>query len=260
MKLNNFENELLADWVDELKYKKGDYLEPLICEQTINLIKLTCTTFNQDIHVFIMSVDTLEDYIRRKSLNDEDIPENALVVAAIVFMASKYMGEQDLKVQYIEKFLTKITGKEYPRNAVKRTEMEILKTLDNKLPVITRVDDLNTFVTKYERECMIKVSIRPLCLDILEALYLTRDKWFFELKTVYVQSEEALNVFKSLMSSRFYLPVGILLYAFLHTNYKHFVCIDNIIEELTSRMHIHADHISLLVSKIHEIVGLQEDK
>ncbi|XP_018568447.1 uncharacterized protein LOC108908794 [Anoplophora glabripennis] len=259
MKLNNFENELLADWVDELKYKKGDYLEPLVCQQTIKLIKLTCTTFKQDIHVFIMSIDTLEDYIRRKNLKNEEICENALVIAAIVFMSSKYMGEQDLKVQYIEKFLTKITGKEYGKNAVKRTEMEILKTLDNKLPVITQVDDLNTFVTKYERECMIKVSIRPLCLDILEALYLTRDKWFFELKTVYIQSEEALNVFKSLMSSRFYLPVGILLYTFLHTNYENFVCIDDIIEELTNRMHIHSDHVSLLVSKIHEVVRLDED-
>lgn len=259
MKLNNFENELLTDWVNELKYKKGDYVEPILCQQTVKLIKLACTTFNQDINVFIMSVDTIEDYVRIKSIKNQDINDNALIVATIVFMASKYMGEQDLKVQYIKKFLTKITGKEYGKNVVKKTEMEILKTLDNKLPIITRADDLNTFVTKYERECMMKVSIRPLCLDILEALYLTRDKWFFELKTVYVQSEEALNVFKSLMSSRFYLPIGILLYAFSHTNLEHFVCIESIIEELTNKMHIHADHVGLLVSKIHEIIRLDED-
>lgn len=259
MKLNNFENELLADWVNELEYKKGDYLEPILCQQTVELIKLACTTFNQDIHVFIMSVDTLEDYIRVKTVKQQEIKENALVVATIVFMSSKYMGEQEIKVQCIEKFLKKITGKEYGKNVVRQTEMEILQTLDNKLPVTTRVDDLNAFATKYERECMMKISIRPLCLDILEALYLTRDKWFFELKTVYVQTEEALNVFKSLMSSRFYLPVGILLYAFMHTNLEHFVCIESIIEELTNRMRIHGDHVSLLVSKIHEIIGLGED-
>ncbi|KAJ8923215.1 hypothetical protein NQ315_001770 [Exocentrus adspersus] len=254
MKCNNFENELLADWVNQLRQEQGEYLEPVLCQQATKLIKLACITFNQDIHVFIMSIEVLEDYIRRKSLRNEEITETVLVIACTVFMSSKYMGDQDLKVQYIEKFLTKITGKEYGGNTVKRTEMEILRTLGNKLPITTRVDDLNTFVTKYERESMLKVSIRPLCLDILEALYLSRDKWFFDLKSVYVQNEEALKVYKSLMSSRFYLPIGILLYAFLHTNYEHFLCIHSIIDELTSKMHIHADHVSLLVSTIHEVI------
>ncbi|KAJ8945708.1 hypothetical protein NQ314_009070 [Rhamnusium bicolor] len=257
MIVNNFENDLLSDWINELQYKKGEYAEPILAPETVNLIKLACDTFNQDIHVLIMSVDILEEYIRRKNAKNEEISENVVTIAAIIFMSSKYMGEQDLKVQYIEKFLNKITGKTYFSNIIKLTEMEILSTLDNKLPVTTRVDDLNAFVTKYERECRVKATIRPLCLDILEVLYMTRDKWFFELKTVYNQNEEALDVFKSLMSSRLHLPVGILIYTLSHTYYRHSISIESIIKELMNRMQIHSDHINVLVWKIHETVRLK---
>ncbi|KAJ8956748.1 hypothetical protein NQ318_014105 [Aromia moschata] len=257
MRNDSFETELVTDWINELKDKKEEYVEPILAPETVSLIKLACTTFNQDIHVLIMSIEILEEYIRRKIAKNEEIRENALTIAAIIFMASKYMGEQDLKVQYIEKFLNKMTGKTYSSNTVKLTEMEILSTLGNRLPLTTRVDDLNTFVTKYEKECRVKVSIRLLCLDILEVLYLTREKWFFELKMVYIQNEEALRVFKALISSRFYLPIGILLYAFSHTNYQHSIDVESIMKELSNKMQIHVDHLNILVSKIHEIIQLE---
>ncbi|XP_074039870.1 uncharacterized protein [Leptinotarsa decemlineata] len=255
MSLSKFESELLTEWLSEMQSNEAKYKEPILDIRCSILLKEVCSMLRQDIHVFVFSINILEEYISRKTQMQQDINDPALTLMATVFISSKYIGDQDLKSKYIESVLRKISGQRVSSKTLKLKEMEILKVLDNCLPLVNDVDDLNTFIVKFEKESKIKATIIPLCMDILEMLYLTRNQWFFELKVLYTNNNEALSVFKRLMKNRLYLPMGILLYVFNHTLYTHSFDVSEITNDLSVHSQIHVDHLNALVSKIHDVIG-----
>ncbi|KAG5889963.1 hypothetical protein JTB14_020251 [Gonioctena quinquepunctata] len=255
MSLSKFESELLTEWLSDMQNNEGKYMEPILDTRCTIVMKEVCNMFKQDIHVFVFSVNILEEYLSRKAQRQQEVDDPALTLMATVFISSKYIGDQDLKSQYIESVLKKISGRRYNSKTIKLKEMEILNTLDNNLPLMNNVDDLNTFIVKFEKESKIKASISPVCLDILEMLYLTRNQWFFDLKNLYNNNQEALKVFKQLIKSRFYLPIGILIYVFKNSSYGNSFDVDVITNDLSTRSQIHVDHLNALVSKIYNVIG-----
>ncbi|CAH2002061.1 unnamed protein product [Acanthoscelides obtectus] len=69
----------------------------------------------------------------------------------------------------------------------------ILGAMSNK------VDDLTTFVYKIYKDTRIRADVMPICLDVMEMLYFTRQLWFYRLKERYFINEEACRVFEKLM-------------------------------------------------------------
>ncbi|CAG9856169.1 unnamed protein product [Phyllotreta striolata] len=249
MSLTDYESELVVEWLNKMLKCEGKYLEPILDLQSTVLMKDVCSMLKQDVHVFTFSVDTLEDYISKKSALSQEIPDPVLALVCTIFVCSKYIGEQDIKIKHLTIVLKKLTGQIYDPTAIKSAEVEILSTLNNNLPINNNVEDLKTFVAKFERECPIKVSIIPLCVEIMEMLYLTRKEWFYSLKELYVNTKEALRVFNKLIRSRFYLPIGILIYAFRNTTYSKTLSVNNMLEDFAKGSQIHVDHLNALCTK-----------
>ncbi|CAH1180028.1 unnamed protein product [Phaedon cochleariae] len=250
MSFNQFESELLSEWLIEMQDNETSYVEPVLDERCTILMKEICNMLKQDVHVFIYAVNILQEYIIRKAKKAEEIQDSALSTVVAIFISSKYIGDQDLKITGIEAILKKITGQQYSSKKIRQSEVEFLNELGNNLPIQNDVDDLNTFIVQFERECKIKASITLLCLDVLEMLYLTKKQWFNELKNMYTMSDEGFQIFKKVMTCRFYLPIGILVYVFKNTSYNHSFDVDTICSDLANRSQIHVDHISALVSTI----------
>ncbi|XP_057666742.1 uncharacterized protein LOC130900254 [Diorhabda carinulata] len=255
MNIITSESELLTDWLEEMFLNEKLYLEPQLDRATTILVKDVCNLLRHDNHVFAFSVDTLEEYIRRKAILEEEIDDPALTVVVTIFICGKVVGIQDVKIKILQNILRRMTGRNYHTNIIKQKEMEILKTFDYSLPINNDVDDLKTFISKFETQSCIRVSIISLCCEILEALYITRSHWFYSLKNMYIVSNEALEVFKKLMQSRLYLPIGILISAFRITSYKNTLNVDKILEDLANGSQIHTDHFNALISKIIEIIN-----
>ncbi|CAH1100265.1 unnamed protein product [Psylliodes chrysocephalus] len=253
--LSKYESNLLTEWLSEMLKNEGKYLEPILDTRSTILIKDICNMLKQDIHVFGFAVDTIEEYIARKSSRGEEIDDPALTLVSTIFICSKYLGDQDLKIPSLGNILKKVTGHVYEPKLIRLKEMEILTVLNHSLPINNNVEDLKAFVTKFEKESRIKVSILPICIEILELMYLTRKEWFYSLKKLYIISNEAMKVFKKLITSRFYLPIGILIYVFKNTSYSNTLDVDSILEDLANGSKIHSDHLNALVSKINEIMN-----
>ncbi|XP_045476530.1 uncharacterized protein LOC123682141 [Harmonia axyridis] len=232
--------ELLQVWLEDMTKNLQQYKEPILDEEVVKVLKIACDTFKQDVHVFVSSIEILEEYIRRKDKNYDEI----LILATSIFISSKFTGEQiDLKAKYIVKFLHRLTNVEYNFREVVAAEVDILRILDGSLPMSTIVDDINTIIELHVREIRLKANIRPLSLEIVQLLYICRKTWFHELKNIYSQNEESFLVLKFLIGCRLYLPVVILITCLHLTNYKYILDIGSIINDMTNLTKIHHDHL-----------------
>uniref|UniRef100_A0A6P7FS89 Uncharacterized protein LOC114333479 n=1 Tax=Diabrotica virgifera virgifera TaxID=50390 RepID=A0A6P7FS89_DIAVI len=254
MSLTDVENELLVDWLGEMLKNEGRYVEPILETKSIMLVRETCNIIKQDLHVFAYSVDILELYLKEKKSRYEDVDDHCLTLIATVFLCTKFVGNQDTTMHIFLRMLKKFTGQKYSREVVISKEIDIFETLGKKLPINNSVDDLKTFVMKFEKESRIRGSILNLSCEILEILYLTRQTWFFSLKNVYSFNQEALEVFKMLMQNRFFLPIGIMIYALKNTSYNNILDVDNILKDLSRGSSIHEDHLNTLISQIDSVV------
>lgn len=246
----NFEEELIIQWLRNMENQEWQYQEPILDSETTVILSHACTSLQQDIHVFVHSIEILEEYIRKKNSINHKIENPILTVSAVVSISSKYKGEQDLKLKHIQDLLRNITGKSYDLRELLLAEIEILNTIDNKLFLETVVDDLTTVATKVEHELKIKASIVPLCLDVLEVMYLMRKDWFFEFKDIYGINEETSFIFKKLVCSRFFIPSAIVVYVLEQTAYKNSLDINMIVEQLATLCKVHVDHLQGLIMKI----------
>ncbi|XP_044758947.1 uncharacterized protein LOC123316786 [Coccinella septempunctata] len=249
--LTDNDAELLQSWLDDMTKQLQQYKEPILEEEVVKVLKIACDTFKQDVHVFVTSIEVLEEYIRRKDKTYDEI----LILATSIFISSKYTGEQiDLKAKYIVKFLQRITNVQYNFKEVVAAEIEILRTLDGSLPMSTIVDDINTIIELHVRETRLKANVRPLCLEIVQLMYLCRKTWFAELKSIYSQNEESFLVLKFLMGCRLYLPVVILITCLHLTNYKYILDIGSIISDMTCLTKIHSDHLRVCAGIIINLI------
>lgn len=243
--------ELLQTWLQEMTKNLQQYKEPILDEEVVKILKIACDTFKQDVHVFVTSIEILEEYIRRK----DKISDEILILATSIFISSKYTGEQiDLKAKYIVKFLQRITNLQYNFSEVVAAEVEILRTLEGSLPMSTIVDDINTIIELHVHEKRLKANIRPLCLEIVQLMYICRKTWFTELKNIYSQNEGSLLVLKFLIGCRLYLPVVILITCLHITNYTHILDIGSIIRDMTDLTKIHSDHLRVCAGIIINLI------
>lgn len=249
----SFEEELITEWLKNMENQEWKYKEPILDSETVNIIKNACTLLQQDIHVFINSIELLEEYIKRKNKVGNKIEDPMLAVSAVISVSSKYTGEQDLKLNNIQELLLKLTGKKYNLRQLLLSEIDILKTTDNKLALESVVNDLCTLVTKFEHEKNIQASIIPLCTSVLEMMYIFRKDWFFELKELYSINNDTLYIFEKLICSRFFLPSAIIVFSLKHSAYKDSLNISILTEEFAELCKVHIDHLRMLVSKIKQV-------
>lgn len=240
----SYENCLLENWTEQMQHQVDVYKEPFLDERTLNLIKITCETFKQDLQVFFMTVEMVEHYVYLKELKREEIDDPFLTIGVSIFITSKFFGGgSDLKIPFIEKLLYRLTGRKYNCKTIMTLESEMLKVFEYKLPIITILDDLETFFEKIMREYRLKAILKPLCLEILVLLYCKRKKWFPELKKFY---SDELKTFQYLICSKLYLPAGILISAFKITNYQFIIDLNGMLQDLKTFTKIHPDHIHAL--------------
>ncbi|KAL1497869.1 hypothetical protein ABEB36_008756 [Hypothenemus hampei] len=243
-----FENCLLALWVTDMQVKKAIYREPILDEKVTSIIKLACDTFQQDVQVFFMTVDVVEEYIYRKESHQETISDPFLIICVIIFILSKYYGcGPDLNITILKTFLLKITGTSYHNLSILKSEQDVLSVLNYKLPFGTILDEMNNFFEKFMREYRLQDAVRPLCIEILVLLYCTRTKWFQNIKDLYSEDK---NTFKTLISTKLYVPSAILISAFKVTNYQFILDLNGFVDDISEFTKIHSSHIYALSSII----------
>lgn len=252
----NDEHDLLLHWFTDIGNKEQLYKEPLLDNSTVMLFKQICDILGQSSHVFIMSVEMAENYINAKNQQDEKIQNPILASATIAFICHKWEGGlESLKVQHIVDLLFHFTDTLYTFGDVLNMESDILRTLEGKLPNFTPMDDMDIIIEKYMKEGHFKANVRPLCVKILEFLYIEKNRWFWDLKDIYSDNYDCVVVFKNLISSRFYLPVSVFISALLLCNYRYSINIDDIFVDLTQQTRIHMDHFGIFIWKIVDMVG-----
>lgn len=251
-----FDEYLLQLWFDEFKATCYTYREPILDSMTVDLIKHLCDTLKQDSHVFVMSTDVLVQYITIQNNRNVLIENQLLVIVCIIFICSKHIGEQsDLRLTIITKLYASITEQDVTIDTLKKMEIEIMTTLQYRLPLYSKVDDLKTFLTVYLKNFKLRVDIMGLCVQILDLVYIYYRRLFYELRNVYKQNSEALQAFQDMITNRLYLPCGILLCALDMTKLKHFINSDDILQELSEMCSIHHNHLELLSKYIYNIIG-----
>lgn len=257
-KIATFEEELISDWLKDMENTEWNYKEPILDCEAVSVVRNACTSLQQDVHVFVNSVEILENYIRKCNSPRHKIADPILATAAVITVCSKNSGDQDLKLKDVQVLLNKLTGKMYTIRDLCLKEIDILKTLDNQLAIETLVDDLKTLTAKFEYESKVKASILPLCLDILEMMYITRKDWFFEFKHIYNVSEETILVFEKLMCSRLFIPSAIIVFALKQTAYDNTLNINMIMTKLADLSKVHTDHLYGFVTKLKQVFEKHE--
>ncbi|XP_030745296.1 uncharacterized protein LOC115874328 [Sitophilus oryzae] len=236
-----FEKNLLKNWFEQMEHELDYYKEPILEEYTVGVIQLACNTFNQELQVFFMTVDVIEQYIYLKDLRGEKIYDPLFSVCVVFFIVSKYVGGTfEMKTPSIQKFMLTMTGREYTTKMIISLEREILHILDCRLPFTTVLDDFNTFFQHVRTDYRLNDTLHRLCINIFQLVYLLRKIWFEELKDLYSDDPTA---FRYLMCSKFFLPIGILVSAFRLTNYQFILDIDYFLQKLRIVTKIHPDHI-----------------
>ncbi|XP_044253840.1 uncharacterized protein LOC123004562 [Tribolium madens] len=249
------ESDLLLHWFLDIGKKRDMYNEPILGENTVKFFKQICDTFEQSSHVFIMSIEVAENYLRAKISKNQKITDPLLAAVTIAFICHKCEGAlESLKIKHVVDLLFHLSQKYYNAKQVLGMEGDILITLNGKIQMTTVLDDMDVIIEKYMSESRLKGSIRPLCLNILEYVYFERKKWFKQLKEIYSQSKECMVVFQHLISSKFYIPVSVLITAIELTHYRHVLDVDTVLADVTKHTRIHEDHVRLLAAKMIEII------
>lgn len=250
-------------WFQELTTCDDVYKEPILDETAMEFVKYACDKLNQDTHVFIMSADMLEKYIRKKNAENKKITDPAITIVCVIFLCSKFVGEQaDLRTRHIQMFLGSMTKRSYSNNELTRHEYDIFLSLGAKLPLCTKIDELNTFLATYTKPMKLKMDIRPMCVKMLEIIYIGKQKLHHSIKKMYMQNEEAFITFKQLFANKIYLIVGIVLCAFRMTHLRNIVDLEQVLVDLSAMTSIHKDHIQFLSSIIYQYLThrMEEEK
>lgn len=222
---------------------------------TVDLIKHLCDALKQDSHVFVMSVDSLAEYITIQNRKDILIENQLLVIILIIYICSKHVGEQfDLKPGIVAKLYGNISDQEVSITTIKELEFSIMKTMQ-RLPLYSRVDDLKTFLTIYLKHFNLRVDITGLCVRILDLIYIYYRRLFCKIRNVYKQNPNALEAFQNIITNRMYLPCGILICAIEITKLKNFMNEQNILTEISEMSGIHQNHIKLLSKCVRDIIS-----
>lgn len=229
------------------------YQEPILRETSVKYIKQICDAFGQNSHVFVMSVELLEEYIRIKKSKNQQILDPLLATVTIIFICHKSEGAlESLKIKHVIDLLFHLSKKLYNSNEITAMEGDIIVQMDGNIPIKTPLDDMDIVIDKYMSDNRFKVNVRPLCLKLLEHVYMEKFKWFYSLKEMYSESKECILVFKSLTISKYYIPVSVFIAAVELTHYRYVLDIENILDEITKQTNIHQDHIRIMVAKIKE--------
>lgn len=248
--LSDSKVEPQKDWMMQMQVNQI-YKEPKLCKEIVKVIHLTCMALKQDVHVFIMSVNLLEEHL---NIHDKDL---LLTILVIVFICSKTIGEQsDLKIMHLTRIYQEMTSIYIYDNQVSREERNIFGKLCNNMPIVSEVDDLKLFYNRYIEPMNLRRSILSLCLNILELIYINRYNVFMNLKQSYMEIN-MFETFKNIYSSKFYIICGIIASAFMMTKYENVFDLNGIINDFSMISEIHRDHYEIL-SK--EIVNLIQKK
>lgn len=236
------------DWILQMKIN-GIYKEPKLHKEIVNIISLVCTALKQDVHVFVMSVNLLEE---RLTIHDEDM---LLTILVIVFICSKTIGEQsDLKLKHLTAIYKNMTTIHINEYHVSKLERNIFTILLDNMPLTSEVDDLKLFYNTYMEPINLKRGTLNLCLHILQLIYVNKYNFFFDLKQSYIEIN-MLDIFKNIYTSKFYLSCGIILASFMVTKYENVFDLDGIMNDFSAISEIHKDHYEILSKKIVELVN-----
>lgn len=123
-----------------------------------------------------------------------------------------------------------------------------------KLPLSTKVDDLNIFIEIYTKRLKLKADIHPLCISILEIIHTSRAKLHHRIKAVYNQNYQAYMTFKELLCKKLFFPSGILLCAFRLTSYENVIDLEQVLNDMSCISSIHKDHIEFLADTLYDLV------
>lgn len=237
--LHRNESEPVKSWLIELKRTKT-YKEPVLKKPIVNFIHLVCNALEQDAHVFILSVDLLEEYL---DTQDSDV---LLTILVVVFICSKIAGEQsELKIKHITTLYENLTTLQLGDRYVSYTEIVILNNLQQKVPFTSQLDDLKLLYFAYFEPKNLKRTVMHLCVKLLELIYINKYNFFFELKTKY-EELNMLDTFNGFICSKFYLNCGIILASLTITKYQNFFDIKTVTFDFSNIACIHKDHFEML--------------
>lgn len=248
-------NKYLNCWLKEVKNTKYDYVEPLLSDEAVKFVKYACYEMKQDAHVFLMSVDIIERYLAIKNKHFLEVKDPVLTVTAVVFLCSKFVGEQsDLRAKDIRLFLKRSARASYQSSEISHMELEVFSSLGGKLPLHTKIDDLNTFLEVYVKPMKLTVDINAACIKILELIYMNKAIIFKQIKEVYSHNDEALCAFQELLCNRLYLPAGILLCVLRLSGIDYHLNTREILVDLKQLTGVHSDHLLLLSNHLQKYV------
>lgn len=61
-----FEKELITEWLKNMESQEREYNEPILDSETASILRNVCRALQQDTHVFLNSLEILDEYIQRK--------------------------------------------------------------------------------------------------------------------------------------------------------------------------------------------------
>lgn len=245
---------LLETWFAHLSTTLRHYEEPILNEDSVLIMKQMCDFLEQTPAVFVLSVDVIEAYLRFKNSINQPIEDPLLTVATIIFISHKFVGASEvLLVKSILELLRDLTVKPYYHKDIILMEVTILSTVT--LPLTTIFDDLDIIVVKCTNELGLRADLHPLCVRILEFLYMNRSIWFQDLKHIFQETYNSLRAFRHLISSKLCLPLCIFIIALKLLKYEEFINIDasliNIIKLSTIPS---VDNLQIIIQKLIEII------
>lgn len=132
MQLKMPSNGYVKQWFMELMCTGYKYNEPILADEAACIIKRVCDFLKQDAHVFIMSVEIMEEYIKQMDSIGRKIEDPLLSVGCVVMLCSKFAGEQsDIQVKSVQDCFESISSM-YPVAVVTQMERDIFQTIQGR--------------------------------------------------------------------------------------------------------------------------------
>lgn len=119
-------------WFLDLMCSGYEYKEPILEDSAACVVKRVCDFLKQDSHVFIMSVEIVEEYILQMDAIGRKIQDPLLAVGCIVLLCSKFAGEQsDIQIRNVQECF-EVLSTVYPMVVVTEMEREIFHNIKGK--------------------------------------------------------------------------------------------------------------------------------
>ncbi|KAK9883735.1 hypothetical protein WA026_001923 [Henosepilachna vigintioctopunctata] len=242
--------ELLSDWLKDTS-EPHEFEEPILDDFVLQTLQFASDKFDLDVHVFILSVCIIEQYLRKRENGSVCPVDEGLILMAGLFISSKFIGGTNhLSSEDAVGFLESVTFRDYEIHMLMRSEEEILRVINFSIPSATVADHLGLLSQMYLERHKINMNLMPLCNQILQMLYVRRKKWYNELKNLYSQDEETIVAFRFLMINKFYIPAAVLLTCWHITEVNTIVDFNTAVNELQLITKIQRDHLNLAAGVI----------